>query len=91
MSDRYSKHKYDIKNRPKQNELATHCHRDHELEKDLEVFILDYGIHKLEDRKRLEDKYICKLQTLHPNGMNSDIGPYAKEMYKCWSSALKPS
>ena len=68
MSNRYSKHKYDIKNRPKQNELASHCHDDHDIEKDLELFILDHGISSLQKRKFLEDRYICKLQTLHPSG-----------------------
>ena len=74
MSELWSKHKYDVQNRPTQNELATHCHKDHDLEKDLEVFILDYCIPSLEERKRLEDKYICKLQTLQSNdgGMNQD-------------------
>ena len=88
MSDRWSKHKYDVKNRPTQNELATHCHKDHDLEKDIEVFILDHGIHLLEERKRLEDKYICKLQTLQSNdgGMNRDTGPYAKEIYQLWTT-----
>ena len=91
MSERWSKHKYDVKNRPTQNELATHCHKDHDLEKDIEVFILDHGIHPLEERKRLEDKYICKLQTLQSNdgGMNRETGPYAKEMYQLWTTALK--
>ena len=49
MSERWPKHKYDVKNRTTQNELATHCHKDHDLEKDIEVFILDHGIHSLED------------------------------------------
>ena len=89
MSDRFSKHKYDIKNRPKQNELAAHCHKNHDIENDLEVSILDYRIPLLEHRKFLEDQYFCKLQTLQPNGMNIDIGPYAKEMYRGWTSALK--
>ena len=35
MSEQCSKHKYDVKNRPTQNELATHCHKDHDLVKDL--------------------------------------------------------
>ena len=45
----------------------------------------------LEERKRLEDKYICKLRTLQSNdgGMNRDTGPYAKEMYRLWTTALK--
>ena len=89
MSERYSKHKYDILKRPEQNELSSHCHKDHDLERDLEVYILDYGISDLNQRERLEDKYICKLQTLHPHGRNTKIGAYAKEMYTCWSSATK--
>ena len=33
MAIRWSKHKYDIVNCPDQNELATHCHHNHDLEK----------------------------------------------------------
>ena len=75
MSDRFSKHKYDIKNRPQQNELAAHCHKHkhHDTEKDLEVFIIDHGMHLLGLRILLEDKYICKLQTLYPNEINTVI------------------
>ena len=42
MSERWTK--YEVMNRPTQNELTTHCHKDHDLEKDLEVFILDHSI-----------------------------------------------
>ena len=41
MAVRWSQHKYDIRKRPDQNELSKHCCRNHNLEKDLEVFILD--------------------------------------------------
>ena len=34
MAKRWSKHKYDIRNRPDQNELATHCHHNHDIEKE---------------------------------------------------------
>ena len=87
MNIRFSKHKYDIKNRPKQTELTTHCEKDHNIE-DLEIFILDHGLHELNHRKQIEDKFICRLQTLQPTGMNIDLGPYAKEMYRCWSSVV---
>ena len=88
MGERFSKHKYDIKKRPQQNELATHCHKHkhRDTEKDLEVLIIDHGIHLLGLRRLPEDRYICKLQTLYPNGMNVVIGPYAREMYKYWKS-----
>ena len=87
MAKRWSKHKYDIRNRPDQNELATHCHKDHDLEKDLEIFILDHGHHHLGQRERLEDRYICQLQTLQTNGggMNKKVHAYAKEMYELWN------
>ena len=88
MGDRYGKHKYDIKKRPDQNELAAHCHQGHDVSKDLELYIVDYGIHDLEERKRMEDKVICKLQTMGQHGLNEQIGPYAKEMYATWTSML---
>ena len=49
MNERWSKHKYDVKNRPTQNELAIYFHKDHDLEKDQEVFILDHSIPSLEE------------------------------------------
>ena len=58
MGERISKHKYD-KNRPQQDELATHCHKHkhHDTEKHLEVFIIDYGIPLLGLRKFIEDTH----------------------------------
>ena len=90
MSTRWSKHKYDIINRPSQNELATHCHKHHDLEKDLEVYILDHGIPVFAERERMEDRYICQLLTHQSNkgGMNIDVHLYAKEMYQLWTKTL---
>ena len=51
MCDCYGKHKYDIKKGPDQNELAAYCHPDHNVSKDLELYIVDYGIYDLEERK----------------------------------------
>ena len=87
MEERWSKHKYDIRNRPEQNELSKHCKRNHDPEKDLEVTIVDYGIEKLEERERMEDKMIYRLQTHQSNkgGMNLDTHAYAKEMYSLWT------
>ena len=89
MRERYGKHKYDIKKRPENNELAAHCHESHDIDQDLEIHILDYGIDDVEERKRREDKIICKLQTMGASGLNELIGPYAKEMYASWTSVLK--
>ena len=87
MAERWSKHKYDIVNRPDQNELSKHCHRNHDIEKDIEIFILDYGYDRLEERERMVERYICRLQTHQSNkgGMNLDTHAYAKEMYKLWT------
>ena len=86
LNIRFSKHKYDIKNRPKNNELAEHCHKDHDIDTDLEIYIIDYGITSLKYRKFLEDRWICKLQTMKPTGLNFECGQYVKEMYQCWTS-----
>ena len=88
MSERYGKHKYDIKKRPEQNELSAHCHKNHNIDQDLEVYILDYGIQHLQERERIEDKLICRLQTMGNHGLNERTGAYAKEMYKSWTSVL---
>ena len=93
MKIRWSKHKYDIINRPGQNELATHCHNNHDITKDLEIFILDHGLHSFAGRERMEDKYICKLQTHQSNkgGINSEVHSYAKEMYTLWTNVMVKS
>ena len=64
MRVRYSKHKYDVKNRPDQNEFSQHCKKNHDLEKDIEIYILERLIPLIQARERMEDKYICKLKTL---------------------------
>ena len=88
-STRYSGHKYDINNRPDNCDFAKHCARTpHVLDEDLEFFIIEHGIHDESARKRAEDKYICKLQTLKGTGINCDLGSYAKEMYTSWTSCV---
>ena len=39
LNNRMSKHRWDAKNRPDNNELATHFHK-HDLDNDMEVWIL---------------------------------------------------
>ena len=86
---RFSGHRYDIKRRPeKENtELATHFSRcDHDFEKDMEVLILQSGLNKSkEEREFHEDRWICRLQTLKPSGINEKLNGYAKEMYQCFT------
>ena len=90
MSARYSGHKYDINHRPDNCDLAKHFQKTyHDLETDLEVSILEHGIQDADKRRQVEDRYICKLQTYKGSGINSDLGPYAREMYESWKSLTK--
>ena len=81
MRVRYGKHKYDIRKRPDNNKLAAHCYGGHDVDQDLKINILDYGIDHMVDRKRRDDKMICKLQTMGKNGINEMIGPYEGLLY----------
>ena len=86
LNDRFSKHRYDIKKRPENSELAAHFHKDH-TEDDMEVFILQTNLLSEPQRELFEDKWICRLQTLANTGINVDIHQYGKEMYTSYSKA----
>ena len=81
LSGCFSKHRYNIKNRPDNSELAKHFHESHNLSDYLNVTILENNIKTAAAQRYHEDKWICKLKTLAPNGLNTEIGDYAKEMY----------
>ena len=72
---------YDIKNRSGNSELGKHFHKSNNLNNDLNVTILQNNIKTGAARRYHEDKWICKLKTLGPHGLNTEIGDYAKEMY----------
>ena len=90
LRERFSKHRYDFKHRPENNDLATHFRNfDHSFEDDLEITILDQGFRNENERKRREDEIICLLGTKHPDGLNCDLGPYAREMYETYQRMAK--
>ena len=95
IKKRFGQHKYDIKKRPDQNELAKHfktCKNDTEdIMSNLESFIIDHGLCEQNARKRAKDRTICRLQTMGNSGLNELVGAYAKEMYSSWSSLLLKS
>ena len=91
LSDRFSKHRYDCKRRPENCELSDHFHKhQHDFEKELGVVILEQlpKNSTSQVRKHYEDRWICKLQTMQPNGINLDVGWYAKEMYTCYQRSF---
>ena len=80
LSERFSKHCYNFKNRPDNSELAKHFHENHNLSDHLNVTILENNIKTAVARRYHEGKWICKLTTLATNALNTEIGDYAKEM-----------
>ena len=85
IKTRFSKHRWDAKNRPKNCELGKHIHdnQDHNFDRDVEISIIKRGFKNPEDRKRAEDKLACQLGSVTPTGINEmqALGNYAKEMY----------
>ena len=73
FSERFSKHRYDIKDRPDNSELAKHFHEIHNLNDDLNVTILQNNIKTAATRRYHDDKWICKLKTLAPHGLNTEL------------------
>ena len=90
LKDRFSKHRYDIKKRPDNSELAQHFHKDHCIDQDMEVLILQSGLTKSErQREHAEDRWICRLQTMAPaGGINLKMEHFAEEMYASFGRVL---
>ena len=55
----------------------------------LAIIKIANGIVNMDERRRIEDKFICKLQTLKGSGINCDLGAYAKEMYASYAACLE--
>ena len=81
LSELFFKHRYDIKNSPDNSKLAKHFHESHNLNEDPNVAISQNNIKTAATGRHHEDKWICKLKTLVPYGLNTEIGDCAKKMY----------
>ena len=88
ISIRFEKHRYDIKSRPKNSEIAEHFHQDHE-DGDMKVLILESGLSGSNKKREYhEDRWMCRLQSLQAkdsSGLNKDINIFGREMYQCFS------
>ena len=92
LSVRMSKHRYDFLKRPNNNELAKHLREtEHDFEQDIEVTILKRNIMTVQQRELMEDKLICKLGTLQPNGLNVSLHQYGEDMYTSYQHVLSKS
>ena len=65
----------------RQHRTSKHFHKSHSLNDDLNVTILQNNIKTAAARRYHEGKWICKLKSLAPDGLNTEIGDYAKEIY----------
>lgn len=52
---------------------------------DLDFLILEKDIKSSKELAFKEDEWICRLQTLHPAGLNVEHGLYTSEMYNSWA------
>ena len=66
LAEPFSEHRYDIKNRPDNSELAKHFHESHNLNDHCNVTILQNNIKPAAALRYHEDKWICKLKPLAP-------------------------
>ena len=86
LRERFSKHRYDAKNRPDNIKLAAHIHKhQHEFDKDIEVLILKGNLHEKYERELQEDKFICLLGTKAPTRLNIELKHYGRELYEAFA------
>ena len=81
LSECFSKHLCDVKNRPDNSELAKHFHESHNINVNFNANILQNNFISEAARRYHEDKWICKLKTLAAHGLNTKVDGYAKEIY----------
>ena len=87
LNERFNGHRSDILNHPTRCELPQHFHDNAcSFDNDLQVYILQRNVNGSRlTREAQEDRWIMRLNTLAPNGMNakcSDYGTIYKIIFK---------
>ena len=90
LKTRMSKHRYDCRKRPGNCALAQHFHgaKDNDPEKDTSILILQTGLSTEAEREYHEDRWICRLQTMEPTGINKERHQYGHDMYVPFAKTL---
>lgn len=86
LNQRFNNHRSDAKNRPETCKLAEHFHSNNcSIDKDLCVSVLEQVTGTQALREYKEDKWITRLQTMRPTGMNTsfatDFGPIYSKLF----------
>ena len=90
LQTRMSKHRYDCRKRPGNCALAQHFFntKDHNPEKDMQIFVLQTGLSTEAERELHEDRWICRLQTMEPTGINKERHQYGHDMYGSFAKSM---
>ena len=77
---------------PDNSELAKHHHmndNNHDVNDNLNLTILQNNIKITAARSYHEDKRICRLNTISPYDLNTEIGDYAKGLKNLFRNELR--
>ena len=84
LNSRFNGHRSDVKVKPKACELSQHFHNNKEcsIDRELKIYILQDNVTgSWEEREYFEDRWITRLNSKAPNGMNSNLKEFAKTFY----------
>ena len=77
LNHRMNRHRSDIRHYPERCELAKHFHdNDCDFERDIQVTILEHVKGSEYKLKRQEDKWMKRLGSQHPTGMNISVSEF---------------
>ena len=86
LSGRFNNHRFDARSRPEACKLAEHFHNNScSMETDLRVSVLEQVTGSRALREYKEDRWITRLQSVTPNGLNAsygtDFGPIYTKLF----------